>query len=53
VFDLVVDSWVCHGGPVDADVKFVTEPKEGLAGELRSLVCYDGVQEYKQINNVA
>ena len=39
-------------GPIDPDVVFFTESKELLAGELRAVVCDDGVWYSKAMDDV-
>ena len=50
--DLPVHSGVRHGGPIDADVVFIVESKELLSGELRAIVCDDGVWDPKAMDDV-
>ena len=41
-----------YGGPIDADVIFITELEELLTGELRVVVCDNGVRYSKAMDNV-
>ena len=43
VLNLPIRARVCHGGPLDPDVVFIVESEELLFGELRVVVCDDGV----------
>ena len=40
------------GRPIDPDVLFITESNEGLVGELRAVVCDDGVWYSKMMDDV-
>ena len=40
------------GRPIDPDVLFVAESNEFLAGELRAIVCDDGVWDSKAMDDV-
>ena len=41
-----------HGGPIDADVVFITESEELLSGELRAVVHDNGVRDPKVMDDV-
>ena len=43
---------VRDGGPIDLDVVFIAESKELLFGELRDVVCDDGVWDSKAMDDV-
>jgi hypothetical protein len=43
---------VRHGGPVDANVVVIVEPKEFLSSELRAIVHDDGVWDSKAVDDV-
>ena len=43
---------VRHGGPIDADVVFITESDDLLLGELRAVVHDNGVRDSKAMNDV-
>ena len=43
---------MCHGSPIDVDVVFIAESKELLAGELRAVVCDDGVRYSEAMDDV-
>ena len=40
------------GGPIDLDVLFIIESNEFLIGELRAVVCDDGVWYSEAMDNV-
>ena len=40
------------GGPIDPDVLFIAESNELLVGELRAIVCDDGVWYSKAMDDV-
>ena len=40
------------GGPIDLNVVFIVESKELLEGELRAVVCDDGVWYSKMMDDV-
>ena len=50
--DLPVRPGVCDGCPIDSDVLFITELNEFPAGELRAVVCDDGVRYSKAMDDV-
>ena len=52
MLDLPVHSGVCDGCPIDLDVLFIVESIEFLAGELRAIVCDDGVRDPKAMDDV-
>ena len=43
---------VLHGSPINADVVFIIESEELLSGELRVIVCDDGVRDSKVMDDV-
>ena len=43
---------VCDGCPIDPDVMFITESNEFPTGELRAIVCDDGVRYSKAMDDV-
>ena len=43
---------VRDGVPIDLDVVFITELKELLSSELRTVVCDNGVRDSKAMNDV-
>ena len=43
---------VHHDGPIDLDVVFIVELEELLSGELRVIVCDDGVWDPKAMDDV-
>ena len=43
---------MCHDGPIDTDVVFITESEELLPGELRAVVRDNGVQDPKAMDVV-
>ena len=52
MLNLPVCSGVRNGGPIDPDVLFIVELNEFPAGELRAVVCDDGVRYSKAIDDV-
>jgi len=52
VLDLPVHAGVRHGGPIDMDVIFIAELVELLSDELRTIVCDNGVQDSKAMDDV-
>ena len=52
MLNLPVRAGVCHGGPINADVVFIAESEELLFGELRVVVCDDGVGDPKAMDDV-
>ena len=50
--DLPVPPGVHDGCPIDPDVLFIVESNEFLAGELRAIVCDDGVRYSKAMDDV-
>ena len=50
--NLPVRAGVRHSGPIDPDVVFIVELKELLSGELRVVVCDDGVWDSKAMDDV-
>ena len=43
---------MCHSGPIDADVVFITESKELLPSELRAIVHDNVVWDSKAMDDV-
>jgi len=41
-----------HGGPIDADVVFITESEELLSSELHAVVHDDGVRDPKAMDDI-
>ena len=52
MLDLPVRSGVHDGRPIDPDVLFIAESNELLTGELRAIVCDDGVWYSKAMDDV-
>ena len=52
MLDLPIRAGVHHGVPIDPDVVFIVEPEELLSGELCAIVCDDGVQYSKAMDDV-
>ena len=52
MFHLPVNSRVCYGGPVDADVMFIAKLEELLPSELRAVVRNDGVWDSEAMDDV-
>ena len=50
--DLPICLGVRGGSPIDPDVVFIAESKELFSGELRTIVCDDGVQNSKAMDDV-
>ena len=43
---------MCDSCPIDSDVLFITEANEFPTGELRAVVCDDGVRYSKAMDDV-
>ena len=43
---------MCDGGPVDPDVLLIAELNEFLTGELRAVICDDGVWYSEAMDDV-
>ena len=43
---------MCHGDPINPDVVFIAESKELLSGELRAIVCDNGVWDSKAMDDI-
>ena len=52
MLDLPIRSGVCDGSPIDSDVLFIVESNEFLAGELRAVICDDGVRYSEAMDDV-
>ena len=52
MLDLPVHAGVCHGGPIDVDVVFITESEELFLSELRAVVYDNGVQDSKAMDDI-
>ena len=50
--DLPICLGVCDGSPIDLDVLFIIESNEFPIGELRAVVCDDGVWYSKAMDDV-
>ena len=52
MLDLPVHVGVHHGSPIDAEVVFIVELEELFLGELRAIVCDNGVWDSKAMDDV-
>ena len=52
MLDLPIHAEVRYGGPIDADVILIAELEELLPGELRAVVCDNGVQYSKAMDDI-
>ena len=52
MLDLLVHAGVRYGGPVDVNVIFIVELEELLPGELRDVVCDNGVWYSKAMDDI-
>ena len=52
MLDLPIRPGVCDGRPINPDVLFIVESNEFPAGELRAIVCDDGVRYSKAMDDV-
>ena len=43
---------MCDGGPVDPDVLLIAELNEFFTGDLRAIICDDGVRYPKAMDDV-
>ena len=52
MLNLPIRSGVRDGFPIDPDVLFIAESNEFPAGELRAIMCDDGVRYSKPMDDV-